>query len=250
MTTAEQRFACQCCGWRVLGEPTPGSYTTCPVCDWTDDALTTLAAREALYQARVCYAATGASSRDSQDAVRAPAPGEVRVSDGLVTLSNSPRAAAAAAAREAIVRAFGDVAPEDRVTLTRAYRADGYGSTPRIDWDDRDTDWRDIPGEVLDFFGNATSVFVFGNLASFRYYLPAYMLRAIETGDAMRVVSALDRKTPGTTPAWSAEVESLNPAQRAAVVGFLRFVVDFLGPDACAERALERIWLPATAAPS
>lgn len=249
MTSAEQRFACQCCGWRVLDEPTPGSYTTCPICDWTDDALTTPAAREALYQARACYAATGASSRDSLDAVRAAAPGELRVSEGLVALSNSPRAEAAAAARGAIVHAFGDVPPGDRVTLTGAYRADGDGSTPRIDWDDWDSNWRDIPGEVLDFFGNATSVFVFGNLASFRYYLPAYMLRAIETGDAMRAVSALDRKTPGTTPEWPAEVEALNPAQRAAVVAFLRFVVDFLGPDDRAERALARIWLPATAAP-
>ena len=33
------RFPCPCCGYLTLEEPSPGSYSICPICFWEDDII-------------------------------------------------------------------------------------------------------------------------------------------------------------------------------------------------------------------
>ncbi len=134
--------------------------------------------------------------------------------------------------------------PEGRVSLGEAYRAD-YFHPSKFDWDDHGTDWRQIPDDVLAYFANATNVFTFGNVASFRYYLPAYILLDLRAGYPSITPYALDLRTSAETPFLDREeVRILTPEQRAAVVLYLQYVVTFLGTDAQAKRALTRVWLP------
>ena len=242
------RFPCQCCRHAVLTEPTPGSHATCPICYWTDTDLTAPADREALFQARRCYATSGASDRGWLGAVRPATTDEPSAVDGVIAIPTSPRDDAATEVRDAIERAFADVSPAGRITLRDADRADSYGQESDYDWDDHDTAWDRIPGEVLDYYGRIASVFTYGNVASFRYYLPAYMCHALGGGETFAVLAALDaRRAPGDGQPPIAG--TLDHAQRQAVVAFLRFVIDFLGPNQHAERALERIWLVSLTAP-
>jgi len=141
---------------------------------------------------------------------------------------------------EAEIRtAFADVTPAGRISLREAYRIDHDGGEPKIDWNDSDTTWSEIPPDVLEFFASATSVFIFGNIESFRYYLPAYMIHTLRTGSSV-TIHALDLK--GAAPDELPQVVALDAAQRRAVVRFLRFYLQHEGPDRIAERALDRVW--------
>jgi len=126
------------------------------------------------------------------------------------------------------------------------YRHD-FDGPPALDWDDSEPDWQSLPDEVLDFFGSGTTPFVFGNDESFRYYMPAFMLRSLGLGHSVTAVRALDVQRPaGTLVAEVPVVRMLDAAQRSAIVGFLEHVVLYEAPAPWAERALSRVWRPAS----
>jgi hypothetical protein len=158
------------------------------------------------------------------------------------------------AARDALVRgihdAFGAVTSEGRISLRRAFRDDLGDAPPPSDWDDRDTRWTEIPGAVLDAYGSIVSggiVFSFGNAAGYRYYLPAYMIRDLETGATM-AFAALRQRTTLTGFGHSDRIrtfDALDGAQRAAVRAFLRYLAAFASYDGDAVEAsaiLEKYW--------
>lgn len=248
---ASGRGTCPCCGRRTLDAAAPGSYLTCPVCYWTDIELDTPAAQQALFDGQRSQQLVGVCDPRWSAAVRPAREDEPVDPDWLpmagLAAGEGPRHRRAEAVLHAIDAAFAGVSPEGRVPLRAAYRADYHGREPDLDWDDADTDWRAVPGDVLDFFAGRTSVFVFGNERSFRYYLPAYLRQAVRTGSFSTAVQALDRKlAPGAPPERLAEVAILDRAQRDAVVAFLELVLAFGGPDEAAQRALDRVWRPST----
>lgn len=203
--------ACACCDALTM-EGEGASWAVCPACGWIDVPVVTGAEREELFVARRSFA-----GRDVDGAV-------------------SPRDEARARVEAMIEGAFVGVSAAGRVTMSEAYRRDFYGHGPSIEWDDGDRDWREIPAEVVEYFATRTGVFVFGNVEGFRYYLPAFMRYALRTRDGFGVVSALDKGSQA-----AARVAALDAGQRAAVVAFLRFVVEYDGGGEPAVRAL-RLW--------
>jgi Cysteine-rich CPCC len=244
------RYACSCCGYQTLDEPSPGSWLTCPVCGWLDEGGADLASVERLFTAQRSYLRTGSSSEEDAGSARPPRADEPKqeswqplpgVPDGL-----SPKEREREVVREAVIEAFAGVTSEGRASLGEAYRADCFHPST-FDWDDHDTHWRQVPDDVLTYFATATNVFTFGNIASFRYYLPAYILLDLRVGYPSIAPYALDLRPSAETPSVEREeVRILDSAQRAAVVLYLQYVLTFFGPDRHAERALSRVWLPGT----
>lgn len=73
------RRACPCCGYRTLGDLSPGSYEICPVCFWEDDLpqfetpdLSGGANRVSLTEAKRNFAEFGACERNALSRVRPP----------------------------------------------------------------------------------------------------------------------------------------------------------------------------------
>jgi hypothetical protein len=179
--------------------------------------------------------------------VRAPTSTEARARDWDAPSGATPRELAAQAVRTQIHEAFANVSPEGRITLTASYRHD-YDTLPKIDWDDHDRDWTEIPADILDFFGRGATPFIFGNEQSFQYYMPAFMVRSIDVQIPLAAVHALDAPlAPGRSPHEVPIVRILDAGQRAAIVHFLEYVALYEAPAPWAERALDRIWRPASA---
>lgn len=245
------QHACPCCGYQTLAAPAPGSWLTCEVCGWTDEGGEEAIHLERLFWAQRAFLEKGRSSWDAEGHVRAPREEEARAADwqpmdGVID-GPSPKERECAALEAEIIAAFAGVSPEGRATLRDAYYADNFREM-EIDWDDHDTDWRQIPEEVLQYFGFMANVFIWGNLKSFHYYLPAYMIYELHGGAAENVVFALDLRVNPDVPFLERdEVRILTHAQRAAVVRFLRYVVTFDWGSEFARRALERVWLPSLA---
>lgn len=77
------RYACLCCGFLTLREPSPGSPEICHVCYWQDDLLGACDPDSAvgpnavsLSDARRNFAAYGACEQCFVDSVRRPRPEE------------------------------------------------------------------------------------------------------------------------------------------------------------------------------
>lgn len=242
------RYVCPCCGHLVLAAPSPGSWLTCPICRWLDEGGTEPGNLQRLFIAQGSYLRTGSSSPDVAGYTRPPLADE-RKADAWQLLPGvpegpSPKERERERVEAAVLAAFVDVPPKGRVSLGQAYQADHFHRA-ETDWDDRDTNWRQLPDEVLTYFASRTDVFALGNVASFRYYLPAYILRDLRAGSSLIAPDALNLRPLRNTPFLDQEeVRILDTAQRAAVVLFLQYVVTFLGPDAHAENALTHIWLP------
>lgn len=210
------------------------------MCGWTDIALDSAYDVNELYEAQRCYAKTGASESDARVALRAAQPGEERPTDWSplpgVAEDRSRRDESRDRVVAAIRAAFADVSPEGRISLTQAYRAD-YDLPPSgevgEEWSDYDERWSQIPAEVIDYFAVRTGVFTFGNEVTFHYYLPAYMVRDLET----RTLYAAEALAQVPT----ASLALLDEPQRAAARAYLQHSLDFDGPDDRAERALARL---------
>lgn len=240
-----ERWPCPCCGHRTLAAPTP-SWATCPVCFWTDEDCVDPALLDQLFHAQRAFQHFGASAERWRAAVRAPVGDEAPPAAWQPLPEPSARQVERAALVGAIRAAFADVDDRGRPGLTETFRLD-YHSEPDVAWDDQDRGWAQIPGEVLDYFGTGTTVFTFGNLAGYRYYLPAFMLRSLATEVVLTAARVVDLPLRADQdPTELPEVQSLTAPQRAAVAGFVRYVVRYHRPAVWAERALARIWAPVT----
>lgn len=241
-------YACPCCGYRTLAAPSPGSWLMCEVCGWTDEGGAAPIDQERLFWAQREFLEKGRCGWDAEGHVRAPRAEEARevgwqpmagVIGGL-----SPKEREREALIAEITAAFAGVSPQGRATLRDAYYADNFREM-EIAWDDRDTDWREVPADVLEYFGFMANVFIWGNLKSFRYYLPAYLIYELRGGAAELVDFALDLRVDPSMPFLEREeVRMFDRAQRAAIVRYLRYVMAFDWGSSSAERALERVWLP------
>jgi len=160
-----------------------------------------------------------------------------------------------------IEEAFLGIMRDEKCTLHQAQLADQGMSRDITDEEwraarDRDpqSDWRDVPSAYLDGCDAAMSHL---SPQGWRFYLPAYMRRALELLDA----DFLSTTLPGfvifhlTFPPTSKGIDwyrverfkQLNVEQERAVVAFLEFVVTNAGNEdpsysKDAARALKRYW--------
>jgi hypothetical protein len=228
------RNACPCCGYRTLvgASPSP-SWETCPVCWWTDDDTTSAARTDELIRAQAAFAQDGASEPCWRGMVRAPTPDEPRDPGWRPHQGMSPRALLRADLALALRKAFGEVSPGERLGLRETYRRD-FQAEPDIDWNDGDARWPEVPGAVLDYFGNSSSAFTFGTLDDFRYYLPAFMHRSLDRDRPLAALMAL------AAPGHPERVAALDEGQRAVVVAFLGYVTTYFPESAWADATLRR----------
>ncbi len=236
-------WACPCCAYRVSNGSTPGTLAVCPVCHWLDVPLEDDDERIALYEAQRSFAAIGASALPFVDRVRAPTAAEARRVPWEPGRSPAiGKVMARESVRRAIADAFADVDRTGGASLRDAYRADAYGHESDHDWDDRDQHWSEIPDDVLEYFGNACTVFLWGNSITYRYYLPAYMRWALQgpSDDALYAIT-MERiaETDGTTVRPH---DVLTSEQRAAVRAFVWFLARYYpSHDDTEERLLHQL---------
>jgi hypothetical protein len=161
---------------------------------------------------------------------------------------------------EIIEAAFLDVERDNNCTLHQAELIDHSPEREVSDaeWQhakdiDQETDWRRVPAAALDECGAAMS---HATPKSWRFYLPAYMRRALSLLDAHILEtwlpgSIIHHLTYSNDPAgqglYSLErFTTLTSAQGDAVKGFLEYVRDYPAPRTsygrAAELALRKYW--------
>jgi hypothetical protein len=216
------QHCCICCNCPALDQPAPGSYATCDVCGWQDRALDTPHDRYALERSQVSVAATGLAVLVSSSDVRAPSDEEILI----MKSSSAPLALERKRTRqgeaEALIRkAFRNVRPDGRVPLRRAFEADLGGPGP-TDWDDSDQHWWEVPNDAIRAYAAyGGTVFIFGNAATFRYYIAPFMIYGLheDSSGAIAALNSGDIKPGGK----SRNADHLDSAQREAVMSFLSF---------------------------
>lgn len=224
-------FACPCCGYLTLPARSP-SWATCPICWWTDDDASSPRRLDELIRAQEAFARDGASEPCWREKVRAPA-GEVRDPAWRPHHGPSPRQERRADLIAAVEAAFRDVQPGSRLGLLATYRLD-FHADPDVTWDDRDAHWAELPDEALDYFGTTSSVFSFGTIDDFRYYLPAFLKRSLQRDDPLPATMAL------AAPAHPERASALTTPQRAVIVAFLHYISTYVPHASWAETALRR----------
>jgi hypothetical protein len=158
-----------------------------------------------------------------------------------------------------IEAAFTGVERDEDCTLHQAQLSD-QGMSREIsdaEWSsakgkDLETDWRQIPASFLDECDAALS---HATPESWRFYLPAYMCRALGLLEADDLKTWLPgsivfhltyTKSPGLESYVLDRFKMLNPAQVLAVKGFLEFIRDYPSASASrrqdADRALRKYW--------
>lgn len=225
--------ACPCCGYRTATEPTPGSYLTCRLCDWTDIPLDAECVLVDLHEAQLAFGPAG----------RFVGPTEQERRTEAWVVDDSPtrrKVAARIAVERQLDTAFADVDRIGGTSLRDAYRADAYGHESSYDWDDRDTHWSQIPDEVLAFFDNAASVFIYGNSISYRYYLPAYLRLALHSLSMYAERAAARKRIAELDGTYVTPRSVLSSEQRAAVRATLEYLCTY-DPSPDRERLLRRL---------
>ena len=167
-------------------------------------------------------AETGLAVLVSRSEVRTPTSDEI----GLLKASHAhlalARKHALHATTEALIRAaFAEVKPDGRIPLRRAFEAD-LGSPAPSDWDDTDRHWSEIPYEVIRAYAPyASTVFIYGNEASFKYYIAPFMIFSLnEALDAALAALSSGGLLPG---AKSRNARLLDNPQLEAVMSFLTY---------------------------
>lgn len=147
---------------------------------------------------------------------------------------------------EQITSAFADVDRQNGVTLHQAIALDNNESSDAVAaarFKDTDTHWTEIRRETLVNFESALS---FLNEQGTRYYLPAFMIAALEGHinplipffNITNLLGSLRKSTPTQVIA----VYQFNQQQSLAIANFLRFVVGEQGEHAESQTVLQRVW--------
>jgi hypothetical protein len=159
-----------------------------------------------------------------------------------------------------LTSAFADVERDELCTLHEAqfmdqYHADSVSAaeiqaSKRLD---TCTDWREVPAEHLDGCDSALS---FLSLKGWKFYLPAYLRRALELihkpswetwlpGGVLFQLS-LSTKYPDLAAESARRFQTLDEAQVQAVADCLRFIEESVPPGTSlqqsAQSALQRFW--------
>ena len=191
-------YTCPCCDHSTRSRRETGTGETCPDCGWVDVRIESPEVRRTLTEARDAF-----------------------------QLARSKHAELVASA---IRSAFADVIPDGRIDLRHAIWTDYDNPNVKLpieSWDDQDRHWWEIPDAVLDGFAQRTNIFSFGNLASFRYYLPAYLSLDVrcQLGHGLRGLvksQVLDDDDHKLQPQ-----AVLTARQREAVRDFLRWLITY-----------------------
>lgn len=161
-----------------------------------------------------------------------------------------------------IETAFRDVERDEECTLHQAQLTDQGMRRDISDAElvaakneDPETDWRRVPAVFLDECNAALS---HASPQSWRFYLPAYMRRALQLLDANIHESELlgsvifhltyRGKDPGMAGYILDRFHTLSAEQQHAVAAFLEYVRDYPAPETShpysqdAERALRKYW--------
>jgi hypothetical protein len=98
--------------------------------------------------------------------------------------------------------------------------------------------WNDVTlGSLKSYRGDASACLYFMSVDAFRYYLPAYMLIALDNYAEADVVAdtAVNALTPQPLGPlqkfWAERLAGFSPKQREAIVAFLRFMASEHGED-------------------
>lgn len=145
-----------------------------------------------------------------------------------------------------IQRAFANVKRHDGITLHQAIAMDNYCSDDEIAaarLQDTENHWTDIARETLINFQSALS---FMDEQGCRYYLPAFMIAALEGHISLSIpffkLTHLMGSLRGSTPGQVIATYGFDKNQVVAITAFLRFVVGEQGENAESQAELQVVW--------
>jgi hypothetical protein len=112
---------------------------------------------------------------------------------------------------------------------------------PVAEWTDDDQHWWDIPDRVLEMFEGHSSVFVFGNAASFRYYLPAYLSLDLRTTSSVGVCVLSRKHIIDDGEVLRDPLVLVTSEQRVAAVAYLTWSVKYAWDDSACGGAMKAL---------
>lgn len=223
MQVGAHLYACLSCGYRTLPEPSPGSRSRCEVCGWFDMDIVSVRDRWELAHKQSEYLNKGLTPPHGTGPT-ADVPDYVR--DPGWSIDSEPERARQSLfemAEELIRHAFSGVLRDGAITLTGAYQRE-YQEAPSWGWSDQDEHWWEIPDDILQQSIQSAGIYSFGNRASYRYYLPAYLTYSLRTMNISgRLGLEASRITEDDGETITPE-EILSPEQRSAALVFLEYM--------------------------
>ena len=230
-------YYCPCCGYRASYTPLVSPRQPCPICFYFDIPLASAHDRWQLWVAQTSYVNIRASDLAWVSEVRDPAPGEPRDPSWKIDNTIELRRSLLKGEVELSIRdAFASVPHPGSETLGAAYRYEIH-DLPGVEtqlakpwpweWNDQDRHWSEVPDEALEKSFQIASIFSFGNYASYRYYIPAYLLLDIRTLSSLGLIvlsssRIVDRGDVSAPPEFLLDAE-----QRGAACAYLRYISEF-----------------------
>lgn len=147
---------------------------------------------------------------------------------------------------QSIQSAFAHVERQDGITLHQAIAFDSYASpeeTEAARLQDTENHWSEIPPETLRNFESALS---FMNKSGTCYYLPVFMIAALEGHIDPRIpffkVIQMMGSLRESAPSRVVATYGFDQNQSGAIAAFLRFVVGEQGERAEGQAELQQVW--------
>ncbi len=219
----QEIYPCPCCGYQTYVAPAGGSMQICPVCFWEDapgESWYNNSNQVSLFMAQENFAEFGATERKYRSLVREPLAAEARRPNWLSGHQLKEKIA------EMIDAAFGDVLRDGGVSLHQSWALDDYAEEAEFkaaERNDPELRWQDIPSDKIDKFHMSL---VFFDDKGFRFYLPAFMIFALDSFN--RTFGSMDDDgvrfaTSDPHGFHKDHFEILNPSQMEAVAAFIGF---------------------------
>ncbi len=265
-------YFCPCCGYRVLYEQPPGTYLVCPICFWEDTEATW-----ELRRAQLNFTNFGVCDLQWLKQVRPPTDQDER--DPNWQLLDEKIKADGTQLIQQVITAFKSVKREDGISLHEAheiYLISDYAYNFSVDDSeaeallakakatDVDTDWQEIPEEILTKFIDSLGIFYYYlDPKGWRYYLPAYIVWSLHQYIERKRMDSLDcvvydfllpekhevldrTKRDFNRRPISEYIASITAEQLSAICQFLWFVInystDYMQEEA--QKAIEQYWKP------